>query len=108
MALRARHEVDPKIKVKHAIAFFEGKQIRLAECVGVYPSQVSMWANNPDELLQPLHAYRLAAYHPGAIALGVELQKREYAENEKRQKEWALANNVTCGSFIDSLDKVNT
>lgn len=83
MALRARHEVDPKIKVKHAIAFFGGKQIRLAECVGVYPSQVSMWANNPNELLQPLHAYRLEAYHPEAIDLGVELQALEDAENER-------------------------
>ena len=80
MPVKKRHDIDPKIKVKHAIEFFNGKQVRLAECVGVYPSHVSIWAREPDELLQPLHAYRLVAYHPEALQAAADMQAFEDAQ----------------------------
>lgn len=80
MPVQKRHEVDPKIKVKHAIAFFNNKQVRLAECVGVYPSHVSVWAREPEEYLQPLHAYRLREIHPEIMQAAADMQAYEDAE----------------------------
>lgn len=80
MPVQTLQDVDPKIKVRHALSFFNNKQVTLATCLGVWSSHVSLWAKEPDEYLQPLHAYRLREKHPGIIQAAADMQAFEDQE----------------------------
>ena len=79
MPIKKWNPLDPLIRTRHAIEFYNGNRSKLANAIGIYSSQITRQQTaDKDGHMPPLHAFRLREVCPEIIAFCEKLEKDDF------------------------------
>jgi len=82
MKIGKQNPLDPLIRTKHAISFFDGVQLRFATKIGAHAPQISsLIKKDPDGYLPAIYAFRLREACPEIMDFCAELEKVEVSND---------------------------